>query len=267
MTYCVIGNSHVGMLRAAARNGAGDGPSLVYFAKAGSGLEKATIRGSVIAALDPGLAAAQSKLGMPGTIDVATCGAVIFVGGAVSVFNAAQMLQTHRVWGWPVPAGCAAPASDRGSRDDRQLISEAAFVDGLADRARRGYSHRFARALRQASDVPMFLVPQPFPSEAALDSAPPHGPGFRRLRDSGEGAALVSPLASALDQAFAEIEGIRVLHQPGDTVAYGFLTARAFSRDAVRVNGDTPQHGGDILHVGPAFGARVLDRVKAALQG
>ncbi|MCB1336709.1 MAG: hypothetical protein KDK10_04345 [Maritimibacter sp.] len=262
----MIGNSHVGMLRAAAQSG-WRGPPLVYFAKAGGGIERARVRGSVIIADDPDLVAAQRRYGLPTEIDVADCEAVIFVAGTASLFNAAQVLQSHRLSDPVGPGGGGSAGAELAERDPRQLLSQAAFVDALADRARAGYSHRFATALRRATGVPMFLVPQPFPGEAVLDAPPPHGPLFRRLRASGEGAAVVAPLALALERAFAGIEGLHLLLQPEDTVAHGFLTARAFTRDAVRVNGATPQHGGDFLHVGAVFGSRVLDRVATVLNG
>ena len=81
-----------------------------------------------------------------------------------------------------------------------------------------------------------------------------------------EGAAIAACLARAIDAAFAPIGGVTVLHQPPETVAHGFTTARAYTRDAVRVDGDTAQHAADLLHVGPAFGAQVLARVYAELE-
>ena len=266
MRLCVIGNSHVGMLRAAARGLGPDGPELTFFAKAGAGLEKARIRGSTITATDPDLRAAQARFGMPAAVDVATFDATIFVAGTASIYSALRILQSFRVSGWP---SCDVEREDGAScgsnQRERALVSEPAFVATLADEARRGFSHTFASALRRASSGPMYLVPQPFPSERVFDTARPRDYGFLRARMNGDGAAIAAGLKHAIDQAFGDIDDITVLHQPQDTVAHGFTTARAYARDAVRVDGDTPQHATDLLHVGPAFGQRVLARVVASL--
>lgn len=256
MKLCVIGNSHVGMLRGAMRHPGAEDVSLTFFAKAGKGIDRATIRGSVISAEDPGLAAAQERFAMPGEIDVDGFDGVIFVAGAASVFHALKIPNRCQVFGWP---------SQRRMGGDLPLISEAAYVAALADQARAGVSYRFAQALRAASNVPMFLVPQPYPNAKVLSSIEPKDLIFRRIQVAGDGPALTAGLARALDLIAGEIDTFTVLHQPEDTVAEGFLTAPVFTRDAVRVDGATPQHGVDLLHVGPAFGSRVLGRVRTAL--
>ena len=262
MKLCVIGNSHVGMLRAAVRLLEPDSPEITFFAKAGAGLENATLDGSVISARDPDLRRAQARFGMPEAVDTAAYDAVILVAGTASIYSALAILQDHRVSGWP---SCAAH-TDPDQSPQKALISEAAFTAALTDLARAGVSHRYAQALRQASDVPIFLVPQPYPSERVFDSDRPREFGFQRARRHGEGAAIAACLARAIDAAFAPIGGVTVLHQPPETVAHGFTTARAYTRDAVRVDGDTAQHAADLLHVGPAFGAQVLARVYAELE-
>lgn len=262
MKLCVIGNSHVGMLRAAARMLDPDRPEITFFAKAGSGIETATIEGSVISARDPDLRRAQARFGMPEAVDTAAYDAVILVAGTASIYSALAILQDHSVSGWP---SCAADLPG-APKPDKALISEAAFTAALTDIARAGVSHRFARAFRRAGEVPIFLVPQPYPSERVFDSDRPREYGFQRARRHGEGPAIAACLASAIDVAFAPIGGVTVLHQPPETVAHGFTTARAYSRDAVRVDGDTAQHAADLLHVGPSFGAQVLARVYAGLE-
>ncbi|MEZ5721024.1 MAG: hypothetical protein R3D59_04700 [Paracoccaceae bacterium] len=267
MKLCVIGNSHVGMLRAAARNLGPDGPELTFFAKAGAGIEKATIEGTVITARDPELRRAQARFGMPEAVDVARFDATVLVAGTASIYSALAILQDHRVSGWPSGAAPRDPSGAPLDRPaDKPLVSESAFTAALADLTRDGVSYRFARAFRQASDVPIFVVPQPYPSERVFDSTRPGAYGFQRARRHGEGAAIATCLNTAIDRAFAEIGSVEVLHQPADTVAHGFTTARAFSRDAVRVDGDTAQHAEDLLHVGAAYGARVLERVYAGLR-
>ncbi len=266
MKLCVIGNSHVGMLRAAARDLGPDGPELTFFAKAGAGLEKARIRGSVIAANSRALRAAQARFGMPAQIDVAGFDATILVAGTASVYSALRILQTHRVSGWPSSLAAADPAGPHGPETpERALVSASAFVAALVDETRAGVSFHFAKAIRRASDVPIFVVPQPFPSERVLDSARPRDFGFRRARKNGDGRSIAACLNRAVTRAFSEIGGAAVLRQPEDTIAHGFTTARAYTRDAVCVDGDTPQHIDDLLHVGPTYGKLVLARVQDGL--
>lgn len=269
MKLCVIGNSHVGMLRAAHRALGDDALDIAYFAKAGGGIGRATIRGPVIAADDPGLRAAQARFDMPEALDVSRFDAVILVAGTLSIYSALAILQDHDVSGWPstrAPGPGTGPAGGRSPRPARHLVSEPVFVAALADQARDGYGYRFAAALRRATDVPIFLVPQPFPSERVFETARPHEYGFVRARQSGDGPAIATCLRRAIDRAFGALPDVTVLHQEPDTVAHGFTTARRFTRDAVRVDGDTAQHPTDLLHVGPAFGTRVLARVAAELE-
>jgi len=267
MRLCVIGNSHVGMLRAAARDLGEDRPEITFFAKAGAGIEKASVEGSVIAAQDRRLRAAQARFGMPQRVDVATFDATILVAGTASVYSALRILQDCRVSGWPSCVADREPDDPRNRKPaHRALISDSAFVAALADQARAGVSFRFAEAFRRATDVPIFLVPQPYPSERVFESTRPAEYGFLRARKTGDGAAISACLTRAIDQAFGGIGNLTVLHQPADTIAHGFTTARAFTRDAVRVDGDTAQHPADLLHVGPAYGKRVLARVAAGIR-
>jgi len=267
MKLCVIGNSHVGMLRAAARELGDDGPEITFFAKAGAGIERARVRGSVIAAKDRDLRAAQARFGMPEKVDVAGFDATILVAGTASIYGALRILQACRVSGWP---SCRTAPENGGPRTPgplgRALVSEPAFVATLTDHARAGASFHFAEAFRRASAVPIFLVPQPYPSERVFESTRPREYGFLRARRNGDGAAISACLNRAIDRAFGEIGNLTVLHQPTDTIAHGFTTARIFTRDAVRVDGDTAQHAADLLHVGPAFGKRVLARVIEGLR-
>lgn len=265
MKLCVIGNSHVGMLRAAVRELGTDAPELTFFAKAGAGLEKARIRGAVIEAEDRGLRAAQQRFGMPASLDVSRFDAVLLVAGTISVYSALRILQTHRVSCWPSSRRIAA-SGPGAARPQHMLVSEPAFVAALADEARAGLSHRFATAFRRASGVPIFVIPQPFPSERVFETARPQEYGFLRARRDGDGPAIAACLGRALDQAFAGTDGTHVLNQPQDTVAHGFTTGRRFTRDAVRVDGGTPQDSADLLHVGPAYGRRVLARVARHLE-
>jgi len=267
MKLCVIGNSHVGMLRAAARKLGPDGPEITFFAKAGTGIELATVQGSKIAARHRELRAAQARFSMPEQVNVAEFDATILVAGTASVYTALRILQDVRVSGWrSCPTTIQRPNTGSQKPAKKALISEPAFVAALADQTRAGVSFRFAEAFRRACNVPIFIVPQPYPSERVFESARPREYGFLRARRNGDGKEISACLARAIDRTFAEISNVTILHQPADTVAHGFTTARAFSRDAVRVDGDTAQPEADLLHVGPAYGKRVLARVTASLQ-
>lgn len=264
MKLCVIGNSHVGMIRAALNEPQGHVPDCTFFAKAGNGIERAAIHRTVISAEDPELREAQARFGMPRAIDVAQFDAALIVAGTASIYTALTFLQDHRVSGWA--SSIPGQSSAAQGAPARPLISEPAFTAALADQARTGYAFRFAQAFRNACDTPLIIVPQPFPSARVFESYAPREYGFHRARRHGEGPAVARSLGRAIDKAFLGLGNVTVLHQPADTVAHGFTTARAFTRDAVRVDGQTAQHPDDLLHVGPAFGTQVLARAVAALE-
>ncbi|MFC4730867.1 hypothetical protein ACFO5Z_04780 [Salipiger abyssi] len=265
MKLCVIGDSHVAMLMAALRDAGPGAPEVIWFAKPGLAEGEAALEGSRLCARDPDLVTRLESLGTPPEVDLDGVDAVVFVGGTVSAFGAVRLLQGHRVSGWPSARALIAAADTPSAAPLKQpLISERAYLAALEGVIRESVTHRLVTGLREASAVPVCVVPQPLPSEAILETEKKY-PVFKRVARHGDGPAVAASLIAAHERAFAGLSGVTVFRQPEESIAQGFLTARAYTRDAVRLTaGAMPRD--DVLHAGPALGALYLARIRAAVE-
>ncbi|MCR8549013.1 hypothetical protein M4578_14335 [Salipiger sp. P9] len=265
MKLCVIGNSHVAMLMAALRDAAPADMDITWFAKPGLAEGEAVLDGSRLCARDPDLVTRLERLGTPEYVDLAAFDGVVFVGSTASAFAAVRLLQGHRVSGWPsarkMISGALTPFA---APLKHPMLSEPAYLAALTDLIRGNLTYKLATALRAASAVPICVIPQPFPSDRLFDGDKKY-PMFRRVVRRGDAAALAACLRSAHARAFAGIPGLVAFDQPADTIAQDFLTAAAYTRDAVRLSQTDTLPRDDVLHAGPALGARYLDSLRAAL--
>lgn len=253
------------MLMAALRDAGPGAPEVTWFAKPGFAEGEAALEGSRLSARDADLEARLETLGTPPAVDLDGFDAVVFVGGTVSAFGAVRLIQGHRVSGWASARELIAAADTPFAGPLKQpLISEPAYLAALEGVIRQSVTCRLVAGLREASAVPVCVVPQPLPSEAILTTEKKY-PVFKRVARHGDGPAVAASLVAAHARAFAGLSGVTVLCQPEETIAQGFLTARAYTRDAERLAaGALPQD--DVLHAGPALGALCLARIRDTIQ-
>lgn len=264
MKLCVIGSSHVAMLMLAERDAPTPGLDLTFYAAPSGGVEAAELDGTTLRAVTPELRARLDMTGAPHAVDLNDFDAVVFVGETVSVFSAVALVRQANVSDWPSAAPLIAAAGEPFAPVlKRPLLTRAAYVAALAGAAREKLTYRLARALRERSDVPIAVVPQPYPAERVLEG---NAPVVRRIHRDGDGASLATCLAEAHEAAFAGIDRLHIVSQPPETVTGDFLTHDAFARHAMRLSLQQRQPKDDVLHMGGAYGRLALDAVLAALR-
>lgn len=264
MKLLVVGNSHAAMLMAAHRDSPESGREITFYAKPGMTPGEVALAGTELWANTPEMRERLAALGTPERVDMAAYDALVLVGSTVSTFGAVRLAQSHLVTGWPSAARDMAQGTESpGAPMPRPMLSGAAYDAALADTIHAGLSHQLLSDLRTQSELPAFVVPQPYPAEAILEPGSKY-PVFRKLHKRGDGPMIARALTRAHEDAFAAMRATTLLIQPRTTVARDFLTGDAYTRGAVRLNIDHRQPSADILHAGPAMGALILDRIDEA---
>lgn len=271
MKLAVIGNSHVGMIRAASEQSPFARHEFHWMAKAGQGSEQFDVDGSTVLTRDVQLRARLARLGMPDAVDLAACDAAIFVGNTVSAFDIAAVVRSHVVADWVSdPHSRCITENLRSGLDGLHLISQAALSAHLQGIIRAGTTYRLLSALQLERPIPIHVVPQPFASEDVLQPEVEKHQVFRRIARLG----IFTPMAKALRAAHQTVFGAEGLgkgasdvilhHQPADTIVQDLFTRRNFVRGSVRLHCQKAHTSGDVLHANAAYGARVLQQVLAA---
>ncbi|MGR3320364.1 MAG: hypothetical protein ACU0DK_00350 [Pseudooceanicola sp.] len=265
MKLCLIGNSHVAMLMLAHRDAAlAREVSLTCFAKPSGGPDSAVLDGTRIAAPDADLRARLDSLGTPHELDLADFDAVVFVGETISVFSAVAMVRKHLVSDWPsARERITAEGDPLTPPPKRALMSPAALHAGLVMANRAKLTYRLAARLRDATDMPLIVLPQPYPA-ARITGQKAKYPMFHRIAKSGDGPALAAALTAAQADSFAGIRDITLLSQPRETIEAGFLTRNVFARGASRLSMKDTLPEDDVLHAGAEYGGLMLRRILAA---
>lgn len=264
MRLCIVGNSHVGMLRGACDLDRARGRQITWFAKAGRGLEQAEVKGHTLSVSDPEIIKAMSHYAMPSLVDMRDYDGLVLVASTASLFHVVQLLRAHRVSSWPSGAVLSGEILN-GQRPEMAVLSASAFEHSLRGIIEDNLTFRFVRDLRKVSKIPIRIVPQPLPGAQVLEQGSKKVAGFRRIARDKDGANAAQALRRAHHAAFAPFDDVTVLDQPEDTIADGAFTDRIYTRGAVRLNTDFGLPKEDILHANPDMGLRVMDQIKTSL--
>lgn len=230
MDVCVLGNSHVAMLREAGT------PAVAptYFAAPRRTVASLEPREGVLVSPDARVRGRFRRTsGGAEAIVPERFDAFVVVGltGPVRVLHECS---AHRTLG---------DAVDRRA----PLISEACFRDVIRGHVAAGAAGAVLAALRAATSRPVVLVPAPLPTPGVDRQLPAFGapwarePGFVR-----HGTAVLADVLRALPAAVAL--------QPEDTIEDEIFTAREHGWD------------GDTIHMNGAFGRLMWERIVAALE-
>ncbi len=256
MKLCVIGNSHAGMLAAAFRETPLDGVDVTFFARQGKGLDQVRLRAGELRMPNRDARKAMVKMGMPGRIRVDAFDAFVLVGMTATVFALAPMVAGHAVYGWP----SARDEIAESGMTERPLMSQEALSETICAAIRTNTAMGLVTKIRKESQVPILLVPQPFPSAEVLTRRGSFQ-GFQQIHRRGDGAAAAQALAQAHAEVFGDMAQAILLEQPAETIEHGFLTAQDYTRGATRLNVDGRQPDADILHANAAYGGLVRGQI------
>ncbi len=257
MKMLFIGNSHTAMFAEAIKLDAAFDHDVTFFAQAGKGPVGAEFDNATVRAVDPKLKHALRILGMPEEISLDAFDGIVLVGMTLSAFHTVPKTQNHRVLGWiPHDHPLRAPS--------RLPISEALLAEAAQDSLNQGQAMRYLRHLREFTDCPVVMMPQPLASAHILEH--PKWRSFARIKQWGEGAFHQAFVHRIISESCANFGGVHVLRQPASTVEHGFLTSGEFRKGAKQLNIKHTQEADDVLHANADFGAIMLREIFQVLE-
>jgi hypothetical protein len=188
--------------------------------------------------------------------------AFVIVGLRLNFQPATKIYAKHRLW--------------QHATEDHHIISEKALEASIKDQLSPTIAVDFARSLRQQTDKPIFLVPQPNPNEA-IKTMPLTSDQQRELHERWQvffedeiGVDVYRAFVRAAE-SIAEDLSAKFLPQPADTMNPVFTNNiyRVAFKPKFEANpgGPIPPRDGDILHANPLFGHRVLKQIEPLLTG
>ena len=260
MKICIIGNSHASMLLTAAQQH-DFGAHFTFFGK--PKLMKADFRteGSSITTDKPELVDWLIRFGTPTTIDVTSFDAVILVGLAFTYLPAVRIAQTRLVTGWPDHLHTLMQATLPA---DKPPITGGTYRAILAALHRQSLSCDLTETLRSNSDIPIFIIPRPFPSEDVLKTK--QHPIVRQAAKQGNGHAIAQDLTAATNMAVDHVVNAIAVPQPAQTIRQGFLTDPRYMRGARRLDLARSQPDQDVMHANSDLGRMFLTDIVAHLR-
>ena len=186
--------------------------------------------------------------------------AFLIVGLRFNFEHAAKIYAKHRLW--------------QHATEDHHIISEKALQSSIKDQLSLTIAVDLARSLRQHTDKPIFLIPQPNPNEA-LKSMPLTTDQLKELHERWQvlfqddvGIEVYSAFVHAAE-AVADDLSAKFLPQPTDTMTpvftdhcYRVAFKPKFEPDP---RGAVPPREGDILHANTVFGHRVMKQIEPLL--
>lgn len=252
-SLCLIGNSHLGCLKAAFD---ADGKTAPYkfFMVPGLQLDLAIDKG-VAYAPDRGVARRLRQLGQ-GDIRVDDYDAFAIVGLRLSMSGVARVYRSFALWGHQIDQSAV--------RDGHYLISRPALKRTVVEFLSASPAVKIAQTFRRHTNKPIFMVPQPCGMETAkeLASAETMTPRERRswgmmrhLLDENVGQDLYEVYLESASAVAAGCGAVFV-PQPDDT------RTGLFTKSQYRLVGKQAR---DDRHANIDYGRRILDQMKAAV--
>ncbi len=265
MRVCVVGNSHVSMLLGASQVQRHD-LELTFFAKPKLSSLDVELDGGRLCCKNDAMQEWLDRLGTPSQIDLADFDAVVFVALSTSIYPAVRITQSHVVSGWPHQGAQLKARLDRPKPTlGRPMITRDTYVSILMALNQRSLGFQFATSLRAVSDVPIYMITQPFPSTRIRQDPSTH-PVINRVVDRNHSEALSADLLHSHRHTFPMIENTTYVAQPQHTRADGCLTHEQFMRGARRLDIDKQQPQDDVMHANADLGDLYLQAISKHLK-
>ncbi|AYF02202.1 hypothetical protein PY32053_02609 [Paracoccus yeei] len=251
----VLGNSHTAAPRIALRDNPGRWPCFApdVFAMPGHTIAELDLRDRVF---HPANDDVRKKMvyynGVP-DLPVAAYDAFVVLG-CLSFSSLPALQETHRSGDFPSVA--------RG--EDCTLISTG-FADALvAQRIERSPALRLIRALAGLGQGPVVFMDTVLPSADCRDDPQTFAPHVE-MAARGDGASYHARYLRLLRRALGQ--DARHVPQPADTILDEVFTAPEWMRGSMRMQPrrDVPHESTEYGHANPAYGARQVDLIVAAL--
>lgn len=260
----IIGNSHVAMIAKSWREKADRwaNTELTFFAQPGEGPKGIGFDGTILQATDPEFQAFLKATNTSPSVDLTDHDFLAIVACGVSFYPTAEILCDCHVWGWP---SCAQIMAKGIQPTDKQLISAHCLNTTLQDMMKTTLAWELAQKLRAKTAMPIFIIPQPLPSER-ISTMKGKGHRFHKIDKYNNNEPAYQAFTTAVTTAFSLIENTSVLTQPTETIVNHIYTHQNFTAGAVRLyNLDKEQADQDTLHANPDYGSLILDKLTSLI--
>lgn len=144
--------------------------------------------------------------------------------------------------------------TQHGAAGAAHLLSQNCYDEVCLGLIEHSHAVRLAKAIRAKMEKPVWVLPQPFPSEEILKSK--HRDVIREIQNNGDERSIAKAFNTALKRLSAL--GIRVLAQSPETKATALFTDVTFSSAGVRLLIDTQQADTDFVHTNELYGTLVV---------
>lgn len=261
MKLCVIGNSHVGVLRASEDVAHKLGFQVQYYAVPGDGPWPSVIdTEGVISATSPEIIELLERYKLPTALSLAETDVIIIVGTTATVFHSAELLKNHVFHTQPrIKRNIYRKLRERISKPagrNKILTTKNAISESLESIIIHGTTYKFVELIRENFDTPIILVCQPAPHVSITERGK-----FRLISDRNEGPLHRELIESAHLSVFSSFSDVHVVSQHEKTLERGFLTSTQYTKSSVRL--DTGRHKSktDILHANREYGVVVWHQI------
>ena len=153
---------------------------------------------------------------------------------------------------------------DLGPADQTfRIVSKSCLRQMLSDILADTPAFRWSSMIAEASGKPVFLIPQPFSSEARVE----HDPALRRHPNfKAQAAGWLAAFQSAA-RTLTEAKGLTLIEQPASTVAFPGFTRAELSRGSVRLQDVSAKHAElEFNHMNKTYGVELLHTLLAAVR-
>lgn len=242
--FCFIGDSHVAAVRLALKSNefARCRDSISVFGAVGTLLSTAIFRNRRLTSDEPKARKALRLTGGTPFIRLDAYDVFCVVGCWTSVNAANLIAKDYSSYRLGLPGG--------------QLLSQELIDIMLIDRFRKSIAGTLIDLLAQATDKPIYLIPDPLWSTKVFEE--PRGVIMGAIAKSTHAADYVDWVHRCLQSAFAG--KATVLRQPADTVENSLFTKEAYSRNSISLGRRAAEHPeADFVHMNGAYGARILE--------
>lgn len=245
-TACLIGNSHLGALKAGwdARDASARPIDVAFFGAKAQSLRRTFVQRGRLRSNDRQVRRSLERTGGAPEIDLSRYDMFLLVGVGLHFRFLARLALF----------ACVHPHDSPGYR----LASRALLTEGFLPTVRGAAGWELARNLSAATDAPIYVMPEPFFGKGALASG--EHPLVNHVHDVGMGEAFGDVFDKACEKAFAPYG--RFVAQPRATRADFIFTADAYSLDAIglkrMIDTDKEAREDDYVHKNAAYGEEML---------
>lgn len=267
MRIAVIGNSHTGMIRAASAENEFSDIDFTWMAQGGRGVDGLEVENGSIVARDPALRRGLSKLNMPHKIDLSQYDGVAFVGNTSSAHDLAYISRKFVVSEWLDANLVNRILSNRsGTWREMNFLTENALLTTLIAMISERLTYRLINHIHPHSQIPIYVVPQPYPGIDVLDPRTEKYKVFKKIGPLKYFEVLSTCLTIAHKTAFSSFRGVKIIFQNPVTIRDGFFTKSIYSRGSMRVDMARTHEKADVLHANAKFGKLVLQCIQEDLK-